>query len=567
MRRSEAMIHACVGEMSDSRRGEGVLDAGWQAVSQGAWSEARDHFEAALAEEETAEALEGLGLAAWFLDDIPVVFDARERAYRLYRERDDRQGAARIAAHLAMDYGLLRAEEAVAQGWFQRAQRLLEGMESTPEHGFLAIQAGVMAIDAMHDTAGALAAAAQAIQIGRAIGNTDLEMAGMATEGVALVSNGQVEEGMRRLDEAIAAATAGEMRDPLMIGLSSCYMMFACERVRDLDRAMQWCERVKEFAREAGLRFLLSICRAHYGGILTAHGEWQEAEGELRSVVEEMLETMPGLVHDGLQRLAELRRRQGRLEEARELLVRIEDHVFSQLGLAAVALDRGDHEEAAERAERFVRQVSGDNITERAAGHEILVRARVALGDLDAARAALVELQGVANTARTPLLRAAALAAEGLIATPDGDLDRARRLLEDAVDLFRQDRAPFDAARARTDLARVLAELGRGEDAAREAEEALEALRGMGAEAEVQRAEALLNEIRGRGRAEPSGPLTGREVEVLRLVADGLSNADVAERLMLSEHTVKRHVANILTKLDVGSRAAAVAKASREGIL
>ncbi len=548
-----------------------LLAAGWDAVARAAWVEAREHFVGALDEVETPEALEGLGVAAWFLDDAPLVFDAREGSYRLYRERGDRQAAARIAAFLAMDYGLLRGEDAVSQGWFQRAERLLEGMGPTPEHGFLALQAGVMAIDAMNDTVAARQAATQVIEIGRALEITDLEMTGLALEGIAMVSDGEVEEGMRRLDEATAAAIGGEMQDPLMIGLTSCYMMFACERVRDFDRAAQWCERVKEYCRRVGLRFLLSICRVHYASILITRGDWAGAEEELVPVVEEMVETMPGIAHDGIIRLADLRLRQGRLAEADELLSRADFHAFGQLGLAAVALERGDHTAAADKAERFLRQVPEENVTERAAGIEILVRARVALNDVDDADAALVQLRSVAEKVGTPLLRAAASAAEGVVAAANNEHDHARRLLEDAVDLHRREGAPYDEARARMNLAGSLVALGRKEEAAPEAEKAFICFRKVGAEFDAERAERLVLELRQAASIDDergaTGPLTGREVEILRLVADGLSNREIAERLVLSQHTVKRHVANIFTKLGVGSRAAAVARASRDAIL
>ncbi len=548
-----------------------LLAAGWDAVARAAWVEAREHFVGALDEVETPEALEGLGVAAWFLDDAPLVFDAREGAYRLYRERGDRQAAPRIAAFLAMDYGLLRGEDAVSQGWFQRAERLLEGMGPTPEHGFLALQAGIMAIDAMNDTVAARQAATQVIEIGRVLEITDLEMTGLALEGIAMVSDGEVEEGMRRLDEATAAAIGGEMQDPLMIGLTSCYMMFACERVRDLDRATQWCERVKEYCRRVGLRFLLSICRVHYASILITRGDWAGAEEELVPVVEEMVETMPGIAHDGIIRLADLRLRQGRLAEAEELLSRADFHAFGQLGLAAVALERGDYAAAADGAERFLRHVPKENVTERAAGIEILVRARVALNDVDKADAALVQLRSVSEKVGTPLLRAATSAAEGVVAVASEDYDQGRRLLEDAVDLYRREAAPYDEARARMELAGSLAALGREEEAVREAERALTHYRKVGAEFDTERAEGLVVNLRQAvsASAKPSatGPLTGREVEILRLVADGLFNREIADRLVLSQHTVKRHVANILTKLGVSSRAAAVAKASRDAIL
>ncbi len=288
-------------------------------------------------------------------------------------------------------------------------------------------------------------------------------------------------------------------------------------------------------------------------------------------MVEEMVETMPGIAHDGIIRLADLRLRQGRFAEAEELLSRADFHAFGQLGLAAVALERGDHAAAADGAERFLRHVPKENVTERAAGIEILVRARVALNDVDDAAAALVQLRSVSEKVGTPLLRAAASAAEGVVAVASEDYDRGRRLLEDAVDLYRRETAPYDEARARMELAGSLAALGREEEAVREAEKALTHYLKVGAEFDSERAEGLVVNLRqavsASSKPSATGPLTGREAERLRLVADGLSNREIADRLVLSQHTVKRHVSNILTKLGVSSRAAAVAKASRDAIL
>jgi DNA-binding NarL/FixJ family response regulator len=190
----------------------------------------------------------------------------------------------------------------------------------------------------------------------------------------------------------------------------------------------------------------------------------------------------------------------------------------------------------------------------------------------------LTEIASEVGTA--PLLASARLAA-GLVSTAEGDLESGRRAFEDAVDRFQQSGAPFETALSRVALARALAALGRTEEGRAEAERALEPLLAMNAEIEIARARALLDEMRagrlsggqtpaspaaGRGREKPS-PLTRREQEVLRLVALGLTNQAIAERIFVSEHTVHRHIANILRKLDAPSRAAAVARAADENLL
>ena len=153
-----------------------------------------------LAREETPEALEGLSWASWWLSDAPATFDSRERAYRLYRARDDRRGAARLALWIASDYVDFRGELAIANGWRQRARRLLEGLDPVPEHGWLALHEGAIALELNEDPVAGKRLGREVAEFGRRLGVIDLEMLDLAMEGLALVSEGQVDEGMRCLD-------------------------------------------------------------------------------------------------------------------------------------------------------------------------------------------------------------------------------------------------------------------------------------------------------------------------------------------------------------------------------
>ncbi|HEY6214791.1 MAG TPA: hypothetical protein VIW45_21000, partial [Vicinamibacterales bacterium] len=227
---------------------------GDEALARGAWTDARAAFEAVLATEEIPEALEGLGLAAWWLDLAETVFDSRERAYRLYLARDERAAAARVAVWLAWDCWAFRGEHAVANGWLQRARRHLEGQPSCPERAWLDVREASLCLLEEGDPERAHALAAEGIRVAREVGNVDLEMLGRAVQGLALVASGAVAEGMRLLDEVNAAVVAGELTDLVAIGLSSCYLIAACERVRDYDRAVQWCTRLKAFCAKWGLR-------------------------------------------------------------------------------------------------------------------------------------------------------------------------------------------------------------------------------------------------------------------------------------------------------------------------
>jgi len=550
------------------------VTAGRAALGEGAWQDAQRAFRRALETEESPEALEGLGLAAWWLDSADVVFDARERAYRSYRTRDDRVAAARVATWIAWDSAAFRGEEGVARGWLQRARRLLEGQPDSPERSFLASRAAVFALLDDGDPDAAETFSTEAVDVAQAIGAIDYEMVGRALRGFARVTVGRVADGLRELDEVSAAILAGELSDRLLIGLAGCYLIGACDRVRDHGRVIQWCDRIKEHSRKWGLKPLFAVCRTQYASVCVWRGAWDEAESELTSACNELSVCRPGMTVDGLARLGELRRRQGRLDEAVTLFDRAAGHPISSLGRAALALDRGEVRDGAELAERHLRRLPIRNRTERASALELLIRAQTigTGGDLDRARIALDELRGIAADAQTAPLLAAASLSSGLIAQANGELDAARRHLEDAVDLFDRSGAPFETARARLDFARVLERLGRRDAALQEVARAHEALTRLDARLEVAAAETLRQRITSASATErpPStaaGGLTPRELEVLRLISNGMSNQAIADKLCISEHTVHRHVANTLSKLDVPSRSAAVAQAARLGLL
>jgi len=472
-----------------------------------------------------------------------------------------------MAIWLGWDSLAFRGESAVARGWLQRAHRLLEGLAPVPEHGWLALREGEFAFLLENDIAATRRFAERARSIGTVLAVPDIEFSALGLEGLALASQGNIADGIRLLDEASAAAMAGEMSELWAAGRTCCYMITACERVRDLERAYQWSQRMLEFAKRWRILDLFAVCRAHYGAILVLRGTWEEADAAFETALRELRASRPGIAFEALVRRADLRRRQGRFEEAAELFRQVEFHPYAQLGLAHVALDVGDTALAADRATRFLRKLGPESRLQRAAGLDLYARVLVALGETERARNAHDELQGVVSEVGSDSLRASALAVEGLVAEAEGDLDTARSRMEDAIDLFHQCGEPFETARSRLDLARVLAALGRSDSAAEQARVAHEALAGMQAEREAQRAGALMNKLDDPASAKAASALTPRELDVLKLVAQGLSNTEIAQRLILSEHTVHRHLANILRKLDLSSRAAAAAWGTRAGLI
>lgn len=537
------------------------LEAGWANLARGRWAKARTAFEETLAVAELPEALEGLSWAAWWLDDAETVFSARQGAYRLYRQRGAATAAARMATWMAADQLDFHGATAVAQGWLQRAHRLLDPLEVGPDHGWLAFHEGYVA-DMSGDTEASLEAARFAAELGRRFGVIDLEMLGLALEGAVLVACGQVGEGMRRLDESTAAAMAGEASIPISGAWACCFLVTACIRVMDYERACAWCDRIAEFAERYGSRYMLAFCRAGYGAVHLWRGSWEQAEQMLQASLDDFANSRPAWSVEPLVGLAELRRRQGRHAEAADLLDDAPAFPAAQFCRARLAYDRGEALRAVELVERLLRNMPDRRSFDRLPVLDLLVLARTARGDLDEAASALAALREAERLAGTAPLRACADLAEGVLLAAGGDHEHARALLEDAVDGFQRCEGPFEAGQARIELATSLVELGRAEAAEREAAAALEGLEALGAAAEAARAQRFLDTL---GREHQPG-ITPRERDVLQLVAEGLTNAQIAERLVISEHTVHRHVTNILRKLDLPSRAAAAAHAVRVGL-
>lgn len=547
-----------------------TIAVGHAALGRGEWAAAAVSFQLLLdADPCDALALEGRGLAAWWLDDSATVFRTRTEAFRLYREGGDDRAAGRVAVWLAWDHDAFDGDYSLANGWLQRARELLAAYPDSPEFAWLSVRSAAFALLDNGNPAEALAHAADAVRAARACASADYEMIGRALRGFALATTGQVSNGMQELEAVNTAVLAGEVRDPLAIGLASCYLIAACDRVREYDRAAQWCARLREFCAHWHFRVLFAVCRTQYAAACIWNGSWVEAETELTRASAELQASRPGMVAEALVRLGELRRRQGRVDEAQALFGRCGSHPLAVVGHANVALDRGEFDVAAQLADRYLRGLRPHNRTERAGALEVVIRARVALGQVDAARTALLDLQTVAQDADTKALHAAAHMCDGLVAMAITDADAARRHFEDAVDLFIRCGAMFERACAGTELAGALAAMGRTAQAQRELDLVIAVLIPMEAVRELARATELYARLHPSPAATdaPGSVLTRRECDVLRLIAQGSGNAAIATQLGISEHTVHRHVANMLVKLGVPSRAAAVAMASRLGLM
>ena len=324
-----------------------------------------------------------------------------------------------MATWLAADQLDFRGAAAVANGWLRRAHRLLDPLEPGPDHGWLAFHEGYIA-HIGGDAEKASELGVRAAGLGREFDVADLEMLGLALHGSTLVSNAQVAEGMRCLDEAAAAALEGDATIPISSAWACCFLVSACTAVLDYDRASEWCDRIADFADRYGSRYMLAFCRAEYGAVHLWRGNWSDAEALLVASIEDYSSSRPAWVGSPLVVLADLRRRQGKSDEAALLLDQAGTGPSAQLCRAALALDGGDSLRAVELLERLLRQLPVHRKLGRAPALELLIRARIARGELDEAAASLEAFREIEQLVGTAPLRAFAERADGMLTAAQG---------------------------------------------------------------------------------------------------------------------------------------------------
>jgi ATP/maltotriose-dependent transcriptional regulator MalT len=538
-------------------RGERI-DEGMRALESARFDDARAAFEAALAAEETPDARDGLGRALWFLGRIEEGITARERAFEGFVQSGRCDEAARSAVWVSHQYAIAGRASA-ARGWLARADRALEGAGPCRGHGWVAVErarhAGTVEDSAAH--------AREAIAIAREFGATDLEAFALSVLGRAEVDAGHRGEGFELLEEAIASASGGRVRDLHTLGEAYCNLIMASTTAGDWERATEWCEIVDEFARSHQLIPLIGVCRTVHADVLLSTGRWSDAERSLEDALATHGRGIPAMGAPAVGALAELRVRQGRLPEAEQLLAGREEHPAALRALAHLRMAEGRPQVAAALLERGLAGAEDDAMrsTQLLAP---LVDAHVACGDLASAEAAAARLDEIATNSEIPLVAARADLAAARIAVAAGRADDGAERARRALAAFGRLGMPLDTGEARVELARALAKSA-PEMARDEARTAFESFRELGASRAMDAAAAVMRDLGAGTAARPReyGELTAREQEVLGLVALGMSNARIAQTLFISEKTAGHHVSRILSKLGVQNRAEAAAHAAR----
>jgi ATP/maltotriose-dependent transcriptional regulator MalT len=525
------------------------------------WTEAYDSLTAAdRAEPLSPEDLELLATSAFMLGRDDEYVSALERAHHLYLEAGETLRSVRCAIWLGLNL-TIRGEVGPAGGWLGRAQRILdrEQLESA-ERGYL-----LMPLAFRHEGAGefeeAAAITGEAAAIAERFGDIEGFALASQAQGYMLIKAGRVREGLALLDQAMVAMTSREL-SPIVTGIVYCGVILACEEVYELRRARDWTAALTRWCEEQpDIVAFTGRCLVHRAQIMQLRGAWPDALDETQKARARFeLQSNPA-VGVAWYRQAEILRLQGEFAAAEECYREASREGWEpQPGLAQLRLAQGNVEAAA----AAIRRATGETAQplKRAALLPANVEIALASGDVEWARTACRELEEIAGRFESAMLAALVSHARGSVQLADGDAADALVSLREAVRAWHELGAPYEAARGKVLIGLACRALGDQDAAELELDAARAVLSELGARPDVTRVDALA------GAAPPdTHGLSSRELEVLRLLAAGKSNKEIAASLVISEHTVARHVQNIFAKLDVSSRAAAGAFAHQHDLV
>jgi DNA-binding CsgD family transcriptional regulator len=499
-----------------------------------------------------AERIDLLADAAWWLGRLDECIEGREEAYRIFDDVGEHRRAGQCAVWLYEHY-CFKSRPAIAGGWLQRARRALDGDQESIEYGALILREAETA-HGRGDLDAAAALADDAVQLGRRLRSTNLEAEALQTLGRVLIDLGDTTEGLAHLDEAMLFAVEGRL-SAYATGKVYCSLIAACEELGDLRRAAEWTEATMQWAEEHPFAIFPGVCRVHRAVVLGWGGALVDAEREATQACVELIGIHVPNAAFAFAEVGDIRRRLGDLDGAEVAFAKSEELCGqSCAGLALLRVAQGQLDTAQKIIRRCVEEQSWNRLA-RAKLLPASAQIAVAAGDLDAADASVVELEGIASDFDIAALTASALSARGRVQIAERDGGAACVTLRDALVRWQELDVPYE-------VATTLTLLGQAQLATDDED---------GAASSFAAAEALFDQIGVRldarhllatpgRRALPAG-LTEREVEVLRLIAAGRTNKEIAADLYLSAKTVSRHLSNIFTKIGVTSRSAATAYA------
>lgn len=527
---------------------------------RGDWQAAYDAWTEAGLDSLGAGELEQFSTAAGLVGHHDDLVNALQRAFLVCQEEHDLHGAARCAFHLSMnnaDHG----EHALAGGWAARAAELVAEIgEDCVEGGWVAFLMMFRSLGE-GDLATARSRADEAFEVGRRLHDPDLTAMSTCARGRVSIMAGRFAEGLAQLDDAMVRVVTGEL-SPFIAGHVYCTAIEGAQEISDFGRVAEWTTALERWcAAQPGLLAFTGQCAVHRGQLMRLRGAWDDALGEFAQAAERYVELgTPTAVGLTAVETGDVLRLRGRLQDADAAYQRAADlGLDPQPGLALLWLAGGRAAPALAAIDRLLATTEAP--VQRCRLLPAAVEVLLACDDIDRARPLADELSALAASVGSTALSAAAAQAMGAVELAAGDASGALPYLRKAHQLWAQASAPYDAAVTRLLLGRCLLALSDPSSAERELTAARAVFRQVGAAPMADVASALL------APASLPGGLTARELEVLRLVASGRSNPQIAAELVLSEKTVARHLSNIFVKLDVGSRTAAAAYAFERGLV
>ncbi|MGH3133525.1 MAG: adenylate/guanylate cyclase domain-containing protein [Gaiellaceae bacterium] len=476
------------------------LDVARAAAGRQSWRETYDAYASVDRSELTPSDLELFGDAAWWTGKLEEAIRLRERSYAAFSSAGEKLHAARLALTLAWDHEG-RGAFSVSQGWFATAERLLEGLPESVEHGRVKLTQGLTAMFAEGNLAEAMSHFDDAFELGQRISDRETQVLALSGKARALVMSGEVERGLALHDEASAAAVCGELR-PFATGLVYCITISSCHDVGDIRRAAEWTEEANRWCDSIDVSGFPGACRLHRAEIMRLRGDWPAAEKQAVAACEELQDFDRSITAGGHYEIGEIRRRRGDFAGAEESYATASElGRTNQPGLALLRLAQGKVDSAFAGVTNALEEVEAPLYRVRALPAQVEIA--IAAGDLETAHRAADELEQIVDSykigdRRAPAFDATVHLAFGRIALVEKDWDGAARHLRRAREEWQRVAAPYETAQARMLLGTAIRHRGDELGGTAELEAALSAFERLGAKLDVDQAKELLGKLETR---------------------------------------------------------------------
>lgn len=539
-----------------------ALQQGREAFQHRSWADAYSFLTSADREHSLdAEDLELLAKAAYLIGKETSCIEVWARAHQKFLVQENTKRAANSAFWIGMLL-FFQGKHAQGGGWMARARRLIEEhQQDCAEQGFLLVPEGLQYLrkgeaEAAHERF------SKAAEIGKLFNNPDLVILGRLGRGQALIQQYKIAQGTTLFDEVMVAVVSDEI-SAIVAGIVYCAVIETCQKIYDLQRAQEWTAALSRWCEsQPDLIPYRGQCLVRRAEIMQLHGEWPDAMNEVRRACD--LTQTSGLPATGeaFYRQAELYRLQGKFLKAGKAYKQASKWGRNpQPGLALLQLAQ----KKTEAAKTAIRQVE-DETQDRMDRSKILpayVEIMLASAELQTAEDRADELSDIASELGAPFLQAIAARAQGSVLLANAKPGEALKKLRRSWSIFKNIESPYEAARTQVLIGRACQKLGDDNTAEMEFDASRRIFQQLGASPDLSKVDALTQKT----LSDKTHGLTSRELEVLCILATGKTNKDIADELFISERTVDRHVSNILSKLNVPSRAAATAFAYEHDLI